>query len=104
MAITRIVSAKLAIVGDGAATTYALTMTTSAVFEVCDQAPSTPPAVGLSVALAAQATGVFPASGITQIQKIPYTVAYATNVVTVTFATAPASGVVDYLVIGLVVP
>lgn len=102
MAVQRVLTAKINFVGDGAATTYALNTSTGC-YELCG-AGGQPLPVALSVAIAATATGVTPNSGITAVSKIPYTVAFATNTATITFATAPPAGVKDYLTLDLIVP
>lgn len=103
MAISRVVSVKVALIGDGAATTYALNTSTGC-YEICDQAPNTPPSVGLSLAIGSLVTGVAQASGVTQVNKISYTAAFATNTVTLTFASAIPNGSVDYVTLQLIVP
>jgi hypothetical protein len=105
MAIVRVLVAKLAIIGDGAATTYALN-TNTGTYEFLENSPNSAPSIAMNSLPvgATEVTAINPLSGITQIQKIPYTVSFASPTATVTFASAPAAGVIDYLTLGLVVP
>jgi hypothetical protein len=103
MAITRILNAKLALIGDGAATTYALNTSTGC-YQLMDQASNTPLCIALSLPIGSLVTAVQPAAGATQIFKIPYTVAFGSNTATFTFASAIPNGALDYVSLNLVVP
>jgi hypothetical protein len=105
MAVVRVIVAKVAFIGDGAATTYALN-TNTGVYELLENSPNSAPSIamnGLPLG-AATVTAINPLSGITQIGKIPYTVVFASPTATITFASAPPAGQLDYLTLGLVVP
>lgn len=105
MAVQRVLVAKIAFIGDGAATTYALN-TNTGVYELLENSPNSAPSIamnGLPVG-ATTVTAINPLTGITQIGKIPYTVVFASPTATITFASAPPAGALDYLTLGLVVP
>lgn len=105
MAISRVIQVKLSFIGDSSTTSLTYVVATSAA-EVVDPSQlsgSGPGQLAPWLTTAPTPTGVSPSADVTKFQKIPFTVS-GTTTITVTFAVAPAAGVLDSLVLGLVVP